>query len=170
MSANNSTTLIGYVKNLEYDGTNQGKERAIFACAVRKNYKVKDGEKKYWYIRCQAWGRHAVNINTFIGEGGKIALVGHIVTGSYKKEDGTTVYTTDVKVDDIDLTLNPKEAQQAEQPAAQPAQQTAQAPVPPQQTVPQPQAQVPPAPAPQQMTTSQLQAAADQLSDEDIPF
>lgn len=54
------------------------------------------------FISCIAFGRTAENIATYFKKGQRIAVSGHIQTGSYEK-DGQRVYTTDVVVDSFDF-------------------------------------------------------------------
>ncbi|MCC2717279.1 single-stranded DNA-binding protein [Finegoldia magna] len=54
------------------------------------------------FISCIAFGRTAENIATYFKKGQRIAVSGHIQTGSYEK-DGQRVYTTDVVADSFDF-------------------------------------------------------------------
>lgn len=54
------------------------------------------------FISCIAFGRTAENIATYFNKGQRIAVSGHIQTGSYEK-DGQRIYTTDVIVDSFDF-------------------------------------------------------------------
>lgn len=54
------------------------------------------------FIGCIAFGKTAENIATYFRKGQRIAVSGHIQTGSYKK-DGQRIYTTDVVVDSFDF-------------------------------------------------------------------
>lgn len=54
------------------------------------------------FISCIAFGRTAENIATYFNKGQRIAVSGHIQTGSYEK-DGQRIYTTDVVVDSFDF-------------------------------------------------------------------
>ena len=49
---------------------------------------------------CIAFGRNAEFAEKYLTKGKKIAIVGRIQTGSYTKQDGTKVYTTDVVVEE----------------------------------------------------------------------
>ena len=51
------------------------------------------------YPSCVAFGKSAEFVKTFLKKGTKIAIEGRIQTGSYTKQDGTKVYTTDIVVD-----------------------------------------------------------------------
>lgn len=52
------------------------------------------------FPQCVAYGKTAEFIEKFFQKGSLIILDGHIQTGSYTKNDGTKVYTTDVVVDE----------------------------------------------------------------------
>lgn len=54
------------------------------------------------FISCVAWGKTAENIDNYFKKGQRIAVSGHIQTGSYEK-DGQRIYTTDVVVDSFDF-------------------------------------------------------------------
>lgn len=71
--------------------------------AVQRNFKNKDGERESDFINVVAFGKTAELLNQYFGKGQQIAVQGRIQTGSYDKEDGTRVYTTDVVVDQFDF-------------------------------------------------------------------
>ena len=51
---------------------------------------------------CVAFGKTAENLEKFSGKGLRIAINGHIQTGSYEK-DGQKVYSTDIVADRIEF-------------------------------------------------------------------
>lgn len=57
--------------------------------------------KRTDFIPITVFGKQADFCSQYVTKGDLVEVKGHIVTGSYKKTDGTTVYTTDVNVDDI---------------------------------------------------------------------
>ena len=71
--------------------------------AVQRNFKNKDGERESDFINVVAFGKTAELLNQYFGKGQQIAVEGRIQTGSYDKEDGTRVYTTDVIVNQFDF-------------------------------------------------------------------
>lgn len=71
--------------------------------AVQRNFKNKDGERESDFIDVVAFGKTAELLNQYFGKGKQVAVQGRIQTGSYDKEDGTRVYTTDVVVDQFDF-------------------------------------------------------------------
>lgn len=50
-----------------------------------------------------AFGKTAENLSKFIGKGNRVAIDGHIQTGRYTKQNGDTVYTTDVIADRVEF-------------------------------------------------------------------
>ncbi|MDY6064805.1 MAG: single-stranded DNA-binding protein [Finegoldia sp.] len=55
------------------------------------------------FISCTAFGRQAENIGQYFNKGNRIAITGHIQTGSYTNQQGQRVYTTDVIVDQFEF-------------------------------------------------------------------
>ena len=55
------------------------------------------------FIYCVAFGRSAEVIVQYFHKGNKIAITGHIQTGSYENQQGQRIYTTDVIVDQFDF-------------------------------------------------------------------
>lgn len=55
------------------------------------------------FIMCQAFGNTAELIANYFSKGNLIGLEGSIQTGSYKNNEGRTVFTTDVIVNSIDF-------------------------------------------------------------------
>lgn len=67
---------------------------ARFTVAVAR---MKKGESDF--PNCISFGKTAETIAQYFFKGSKIAIEGHIQTGSYEAKDGTKRYTTDVIVD-----------------------------------------------------------------------
>ena len=168
---------------------------ARFTLAVDR--RGKQGEADF--ISCVAFGKTGQFAEKYLYKGTKVALEGRIQTGSYTKQDGSKVYTTDVVVDQVEFA----ESKASQQPAQQGYQQMPQQgyqPVP-QQGYQQPQQgytgqpplqmpvypqqgyQQPQQPQYQQQTFSQTQQAPmaqaaqegftaipDALEDEGLPF
>lgn len=71
-----------------------------FSLSCQRNFKPKDAEYADWdNITCTAFGMTADLIHK--NQGQQVIVQGAIRTGSYEKEDGTKVYTTDVIVDSM---------------------------------------------------------------------
>lgn len=105
----NNVQLIGNLtKDIELRKTAEGKSVVNFTLAVARTY---DREKSD-FISCQAWEKTADLLSQYCYKGFKIGVTGQIQTGSYEK-NGQTVYTTTVRVNNIDL-LTPREPMAAQ--------------------------------------------------------
>ena len=110
------------------------KKTARFTLAVKRNYKNKEGKYDSDFISCVALQSALVEniVEPYLKQGTLITVTGRIVTGNYTKQDGTKVYTTDVAVNDIDLSVGGSAGNggaQGQAPAAAPAQAPAAAPM-----------------------------------------
>ena len=105
----NKVILIGRLTaDPEIRYTQDGKAVASFSLAVNRDKENAD------FIRCCAWERRAKFAEEYLKKGTKVALTGRIRTGSYKNQDGKTVYTTDVIADDLEFCESKQAAQQAD--------------------------------------------------------
>lgn len=75
-----------------------GTKVARYTLAVDRGRKAEEGQQSADFISCVAFGNGATFAENYLHKGTKIAIEGRIQTGSYEKEDGTRVYTTDVIV------------------------------------------------------------------------
>lgn len=80
--------------------TNSGMSIARFNIAVDRDYK-RDGEPTADFPSVVAFGKTAEFIEKYFTKGKRIEVSGRIQTGSYSKDDGTKVYTTDVIADRV---------------------------------------------------------------------
>lgn len=76
-----------------------GKAKCRFTIAVNREYKKDETD----FINCVAWGKTAETISQYMTKGRQIAASGSIRTGSFDKQDGTKIYTTDVNVDHFEF-------------------------------------------------------------------
>jgi single-strand DNA-binding protein len=74
---------------------------ARFSLAVdrRQNRNNPDGQTAD-FINCVAFGRQGEFAEKYFRKGTKVAVTGHIQTGSYTNKDGVKVYTTDVVIEE----------------------------------------------------------------------
>jgi len=72
---------------------------ARYTLAVDRKYK-KEGEQTTDFIRCVAFGKNGEFAEKYLKKGMKIAVSGRTQTGSYKDNDGKTVYTNDNVVEE----------------------------------------------------------------------
>lgn len=97
----NSVELIGRLtKKPELAYNQNGNSYCRLTLAVNRP-KKEDGTQDADFISCVAWKNTADTICKYLNKGSLIGLEGRIQTGSYDREDGTKVYTTDVLVSKI---------------------------------------------------------------------
>ncbi|WP_455945469.1 single-stranded DNA-binding protein [Eubacterium ramulus] len=97
----NKVILIGRLtKNPDVRYSQGEKPMAIasYSLAVDRMFK-RDGEPSADFINCKAFGKQGEFAEKYLRKGMKIAVTGHIQTGSYTNRDGNKVYTTDVVVE-----------------------------------------------------------------------
>lgn len=85
---------------------------ARYTLAVDRRGKKQDGQPTADFISCVAFKNNAEFAEKYLRQGTKIAVEGHIQTGSYKNKDGQTVYTTDVIIDTQEFAESKKETQE----------------------------------------------------------
>lgn len=61
------------------------------------------------FIGVTVFGKMAENCVNYLGKGSQCAVHGRIQTGSYTKDDGTKIYTTDVIADRVEFLGSKKE-------------------------------------------------------------
>jgi single-strand DNA-binding protein len=91
---------------------------ARYTLAVDRKFK-RDGEPTADFIRCVAFGNAGEFAEKYFHKGIKIALDGHIQTGSFQNKDGQTVYTTDVIVENQEFAES-KAVSDSNKPQAEP--------------------------------------------------
>lgn len=94
-------------------GENNDKKMARFTIACERRGKREEGQQNADFIGCVCYGKLADFVDSYLRQGTKIAMRGHIQTGSYKAQDGNTVYTTDVIADEIEFAESKKATENA---------------------------------------------------------
>ena len=105
---------------IRYAQGDQGTKIATFTLAVDRKYK-KEGQPTADFIRCTAFGKTAEIVERYCTKGKQVAITGEIQTGSYQKQDGTTVYTTDIICNQVQLLGSSDQAARTTQHAQPPA-------------------------------------------------
>ena len=85
------------------NGSDGGMQIARFTVAVDRRRTGADGQREADFIGCVAFGKQAEFAEKYLHQGSKIALTGRIQTGSYSKQDGQKVYTTDVVAEEVEF-------------------------------------------------------------------
>lgn len=112
----NNVVLTGrLVRNLELKQSSNNNSMLNLTLAVNRTFKDQNGQQQADFISCKAFGKRAETIAQYFQKGDLIGITGSIQTGSYKKQDGTTVYTTDVMVDGVTFFPKPQQDNQANQ-------------------------------------------------------
>ena len=112
----NNVVLTGRItRNLELKQTSNNNSSLNITLAVERTFKDQNGQKQTDFINCKAFGKRAETIAQYCQKGDLIGVTGSIQTGSYKKQDGTTVYTTDVMIDGLTFFPKPQQDNQANQ-------------------------------------------------------
>lgn len=99
----NKVILIGRLTkdpDVRYTQGQQPTCMARYTLAVDKRVKDADGNRQADFINCVAFGKSGEFAEKYLHKGTKICIGGRIQTGSYTKQDGTKVYTTDVVVEE----------------------------------------------------------------------
>lgn len=96
---------------------------ARYTLAVDRRIR-KEGEVSADFISCIAFGKNAEFAEKYLSKGIKIAIEGRIQTGSYTKQDGTKVFTTDVVIESQEFVERKGEAGQQTGTANSPAPST----------------------------------------------
>lgn len=80
---------------------------------------VKNSEQSADFIRCVCFNKTAEFAKQYFYKGKKIAITGRIQTGSYTDQEGKTVYTTDIVVENQEFCESRSASSAA--PSAQPS-------------------------------------------------
>lgn len=99
----NKAILVGRLtRDPEIRYTVAGESMCIarYTLAVDRRGKREEGQPTADFINCVAFGKNGEFAEKYLRQGTKIAIVGHIQTGSYTNKDGKKVYTTDVVIDE----------------------------------------------------------------------
>ena len=75
---------------------------ARFTLAVNRRFKQENGPSAD-FIQCKAFGKTAEFIEKYFSKGRKMDMNGRIQTGSYQNQDGVTVYTTEIIVENVEF-------------------------------------------------------------------
>lgn len=99
----NSVQLTGRLtRDPEVRYTDGGLSIARFTLAVNRRFKQENGPDAD-FIRCIAFGKTAEFIEKYFSKGRKMDMNGRIQTGSYQNQDGATVYTTEIIVENVEF-------------------------------------------------------------------
>lgn len=92
-------------KDCEFKILEGGNSITRFTLAVQRRGKKDVAD----FIPCVAWNKTGELIATYCKKGAKIGVNGHLQSGSYQAQDGTTKYTIDLVVDEFEFCDNKRD-------------------------------------------------------------
>lgn len=99
----NKLILMGTIcKDIDVKQSQNGKSIARFTVAVQRKYKNSEGKYDSDFLPCVAFDKQASFVSQYFQKGSKIAIVGHMQSGSYEGKNGK-VYTLDCYVDEAEF-------------------------------------------------------------------
>ncbi len=106
----NRVILMGRItQDLELKQTTGGTSVLSFSVAVDRSFVRQGEERQTDFINCVAWRQQAEFISKYFGKGRMIALEGNLRTRTYDDRNGTKHYVTEVYVDSVSFTGEPKQ-------------------------------------------------------------
>lgn len=134
----NKVILMGRItQELELKQTTNRTAVLSFNVAVDRSYTKQGEEKQTDFITCVAWRKTAEFINNYFGKGRMIALEGQLRSRTYDDKNGTKHYVTEVYVDNISFTGEPKQGGNSSASSQSAPQQTPSQPAPSQNSSPE---------------------------------
>lgn len=105
----NSINLIGRLtSDPELRHLEEGKAVAKFVLAVDRPLSLEtkgrleaEGKPTADFLRIESWGKLAEHAGKYLRKGSQVGVTGRVTTGSYTKDDGSKVYTTEVRAHQI---------------------------------------------------------------------
>lgn len=160
----NKVILMGRItQELELKQTTNGTAVLSFNVAVDRNYTKQGEEKQTDFITCVARRKTAEFINNYFGKGRMIALEGQLRSRTYDDKNGTKHYVTEVYVDNVSFTGEPKQGENSSASVQSVPQQN----TPPQNASPQPAPSQNSSPATQSLG---IDGFEEIFNDDDVPF
>lgn len=119
----NKVVLMGRLTkdpDVRYSQGENSQAIARYTLAVDRRFRREGSEQQADFIGCVAFGKSAEFAEKYLHKGTKIVVEGRIQTGSYTRQDGIKVYTTDVVVENQEFAESKKAASESSSSAAQP--------------------------------------------------
>lgn len=116
-------TLVGNAtSDCEIAYTPRGDARATFTLAVNERIKNEDGtwgDGDATFYRITAWRQQAENVNTQVGKGARVIVVGKLKPRMYETKSGEQRMSLEVTADEVGVSLKfPPRVQGASRPIA----------------------------------------------------
>lgn len=99
----NKVIIIGnLVRDPEARTTQSGVSQSTFDVAVQRRYKGPDGKREADFLTVVAWRQTADFCNKYLSKGRKVCVEGSIQKRSYKAQDGSNRYVTEIIADNVE--------------------------------------------------------------------
>lgn len=106
----NRVILMGRItQDLDLRQTPNGVSVLTFSIAVDRNFARQGEERQTDFITCVAWRQQAEFISRYFAKGRMIAIEGNLRTRTYDDKNGSKHYVTEVYVDSVSFTGEPKQ-------------------------------------------------------------
>lgn len=106
----NRVILMGRItQDLDLRQTPSGVSVLTFSIAVDRSFAKQGEERQTDFITCVAWRQQAEFISRYFGKGRMIAIEGNLRTRTYDDKNGSKHYVTEVYVDSVSFTGEPKQ-------------------------------------------------------------
>lgn len=90
------------VRDPEARTTQSGVSQSTFDVAVQRRYKGPDGKREADFLTVVAWRQTADFCNKYLSKGRKVCVEGSIQKRSYKAQDGSNRYVTEIIADNVE--------------------------------------------------------------------
>lgn len=106
----NRVILMGRItQDLDLRQTPSGVSVLTFNIAVDRSFSKQGEERQTDFITCVAWRQQAEFISRYFSKGRMIAIEGNLRTRTYDDKNGSKHYVTEVYVDSVSFTGEPKQ-------------------------------------------------------------
>lgn len=124
----NKVVIMGRITQaVEVKITPQGVSVTTFSVAVDRSYSGKGQEKQTDFFNCVAWRGTAEFIANYFGKGKMILIEGELQNRTYKDKDGNNKQVTEIIVQNVHFTGEPKDSKPIPKNEPQPQEQPEQA-------------------------------------------
>jgi len=103
--------------------TSEGQAVATFSLAIdrpisqeKKNELESEGKQTADFPRVVVWGKRAETVGKYMKKGNPIGVSGSVRTGSYTKDDGSKVYTTEILASGVKFITYPTKTTEGVEP------------------------------------------------------
>lgn len=108
----NKVILIGRTtKDIKLEKYGTGKNAGVYA---KVTIAIRAAKDKTDFIYCTLWGKTAEIAAEYVNKGDLVAFSGRLASSKFEDENGKTVFSTDVSINEIELLTSKREAEEDE--------------------------------------------------------